>query len=53
VPDRPFIPAHGGYRDLLSYQNAEVIYDITFRFCERFLGKKDRTVDHECGPLQP
>ena len=45
MPERPFIPAHGGYRDLLSYQNAEVIYDITFRFCQRFLEKKDRTID--------
>src|SRR5262245_22783957 len=42
---RGFIPAHGNYRTLLSYQKAEVIYDATFRFCERFLEKRDRTVD--------
>ncbi|MBX3388606.1 MAG: four helix bundle suffix domain-containing protein [Phycisphaeraceae bacterium] len=41
----PFIPAHGNYKELLSYQKAEVIYDITFRFCERFLKKGDRTID--------
>ncbi len=40
-----FIPPHGGYRNLLSYRKAEVIYDITVRFCTRFLEKRDRTVD--------
>ena len=44
--DRPtFIPPHGNYRDLLSYQKAEVVYDLTFRFCEKFLKKGDRTID--------
>jgi len=40
-----FIPPHGNYKELLSYQKAEVVYDITFRFCERFLKKGDRTID--------
>ena len=40
-----FIPPHGNYRELLSYQKSEVIYDVTFRFCQRFLGKGDRTID--------
>src|SRR6267154_1908952 len=40
-----FIPAHGNYRKLLSYQKAEIIYDFTYRFCHRFLGKLDRTID--------
>ncbi len=40
-----FIPPQGGYRKLLSYQRAEVVYDATVRFCERFLEKRDRTVD--------
>jgi four helix bundle suffix protein len=40
-----FIPAHGNYRDLLAYRKAEVIYDVTFRFCGRFLKKGDRTID--------
>ena len=45
-PDQSgFIPPHGAYRELLSYQKGEVIYDITFRFCERFLKRSDRTVD--------
>jgi four helix bundle protein len=40
-----FIPAHGGYEDLLSFQKARVVYDGTVRFCERFLQKRDRTYD--------
>ena len=27
-----FIPAHGGYRKLLSYRKAEIVYDATVRF---------------------
>ena len=40
-----FIPAHGGYRDLLSYRKAVIVYDATVRFCKRFLHPRDRTVD--------
>lgn len=40
-----FLPPHGNYRELLSYQKAEVIYDITYRFTRRFLQKGDRTID--------
>lgn len=40
-----FIPPHGQYRELLSYQKAEVLYDLTFRFCERYLKRGDRTID--------
>ena len=40
-----FIPPHGGYEELLSFQKARVIYDATVQFCERFLSKRDRTVD--------
>ena len=32
-----FIPPHGHYQALLCYQKAEVVYDLTFRFCQRFL----------------
>ena len=39
-----FIPPHGGYEDLLSFQKARIVYDGTVRFCERFLEKRDRTV---------
>jgi four helix bundle suffix protein len=39
-----FIPAHGGYRSLFSYQKAEIIYDGTVYFTNRFFNKYDRTV---------
>ena len=46
-PDhRPsFIPAHGGYEDLLSFQKARIVYDGTVLFCGRYIGKRDRTHD--------
>jgi four helix bundle suffix protein len=40
-----FIPPHGGYEALLSYQRAEVVYDATVAFCAAFFDKRDRTVD--------
>jgi four helix bundle suffix protein len=40
-----FIPAHGGYNNLLSYQKAEIIYDGTVYFTNRFFKKYDRTID--------
>ncbi len=40
-----FIPPHGGYEDLLSFQKARIVYDGTVRFCARLLGKRDRTYD--------
>lgn len=39
------LPPRGDYQSLLSFQKAEVIYDITFRFAHRFLSKGDRTID--------
>ena len=41
---RGFIPKHGGYRKLLSYQKAEIVYDATVSFCDRFIDKRSRTV---------
>lgn len=40
-----FIPVHGGYKNLLSYQKAEIVYDATVHFCGRFVPKADRTHD--------
>jgi len=40
-----FIPQHGGYKKLFSYQKAEIVYDATVYFCTRFLNKRDRTYD--------
>jgi four helix bundle suffix protein len=44
-PEEGFIPAHGGYRKLRSYQKAQIVFDATVFFCRRFLDKRDRTVD--------
>ena len=44
-PDDSFLPKTGNYQELLSYQKAEIVYDLTFRFGERFLNYKDRTID--------
>lgn len=35
----------GGYRDLRSFQIATIIYDATWRFCERFLEPRSRMSD--------
>jgi restriction system protein len=39
------IPAHGGYRKLRSFQSAQLVYDATVVFCERFVEKRSRTHD--------
>lgn len=46
-PDEPsgFLPKNGNYQELLSYKKSEIIYDFTFRFCEKFLNRGDRTID--------
>jgi len=41
----PLLPPGGGYRRLISYQKAEVVYDLTFYFCKNYLQRGDRTVD--------
>lgn len=47
VPPDPnrVLPPRGDYQTLLSFQKAEVVYDITFRFAHKYLSKGDRTVD--------
>lgn len=40
-----FIPKHGGYRNLITYQKGEIIYDGTVYFTKRFFNKYDRTID--------
>ena len=40
-----FIPAHGGYENLLSFRKARIVYDATVRFCDRFIDKRSRTTD--------
>lgn len=40
-----FIPKHGGYRNLITYQKSEIIYDGTIYFTGRAFKKYDRTID--------
>ena len=40
-----FIPEHGGYRNLIAFQKAEIIYDGTVSFTGRFFKKYDRTIE--------
>lgn len=39
------IPPHGGYRELKSFQHAELVYDCTVKFCHRFIDPRSRTHD--------
>lgn len=41
----PLIPKHGGYRNLKSFQIAQLAYDVTVRFCELYVDKFSRTRD--------
>jgi restriction system protein len=43
-PER-FIDAHGGFRNLKSYQMSEIVYDGTVVFCDRWIGRRSRTYD--------
>jgi four helix bundle suffix protein len=40
-----FIPPHGGYQKLLSYQKTEIVFDSTVYFCDRFIDRRSRTHD--------
>jgi four helix bundle suffix protein len=42
---RRLLPPRGDYQTLLSFQKAEIVYDITFRFAHKFLARGDRTID--------
>ncbi len=48
---RPFrsgeslLPLHGGYRHLKSFQVAQLAFDVTVRFCDRYVSRRSRTHD--------
>ncbi len=44
-PGESLIPPHGGYQKLKSFQMAEIVYDATIAFCDRFIEKRSRTHD--------
>ena len=39
------ISPHGGYRELKSFQHAQLVYDSTVKFCDRFIDRRSRTHD--------
>ncbi len=45
MSEETLIPLHGGYRKLKSFQVAQLAYDVTVRFCDRYIEKRSRTHD--------
>lgn len=41
----PLLPPHGGYRKLKSFQIAQLVYDVTVRFCGKYIPPSSRTRD--------
>ena len=42
---RRIVGPHGGYRKLRSFQTAQIVYDATVVFCDRFIDRRSRTRD--------
>lgn len=42
---KSFLPPHGGYQKLVSYQKAVIIYDATVHFTSKYYKTGDRTID--------
>ena len=45
MTEESLIPKHGGYRKLKSFQIAQLVYDVTVRFCDRYIDPRSRTHD--------
>src|SRR3954469_2571033 len=45
VAPESLIPPHGGYRHLKSFQLAQLVYDVTVRFCDLYVPHRSRTHD--------
>lgn len=43
--NEPLIPKHGGYRKLKSFQTAQLAYDVTVLFVEKYVDRFSRTRD--------
>lgn len=41
----PLLAKHGGYRKLKSFRVAQLVFDLTVRFCDRYIDKYSRTRD--------
>lgn len=44
-PGERLIPKHGGFRHLKSFQVAQLVYDVTVRFCDKYIDRRSRTHD--------
>ena len=42
---KKFLQQKGNYRNLIAYQKAECIYDVTYYFAHKYFEKGDRTID--------
>ena len=45
MTEERLIPKHGGYRNLKSFQVAQLAYDVTVRFVDRYIDRSSRTRD--------
>ncbi len=43
--DDSMIPKHGGYENTKTWQLADLIYDVTVRFCDKYVDRRSRTHD--------
>lgn len=43
--NQKFLPSHGSFEKLLSFQKATIIFDATSYFTKRFFLPRDRTID--------
>jgi len=43
--DMDLLPKHGGYRSLKAFRVAQLSFDITVRFCDKFVSRYSRTHD--------
>lgn len=43
--DDRLIPKHGGFRNTKTWQLADLIYDVTVRFCDKYVDRRSRTHD--------
>lgn len=44
-PRETLIPKHGGYENTKTWQLADLIYDVTVRFCDKYVDRRSRTHD--------
>ncbi|MBK8498703.1 MAG: four helix bundle protein [Flavobacteriales bacterium] len=44
-PPSDVFPKSGGYKKLVSFKVAELLYDVTVRFCDKFIPLSSRTHD--------